>query len=202
MRYKFVLYGLGAVYNRLFNNIKYYEAIGVIEIVAVTDKYFCQVSYVDNYSLIQPKDIITIEYDYIVILSNKFFGEIRQELMEIGVASQEILSYRFLEIPNVDVERYIQLKNSNISIVSNNCWGGIIYKTLGLECLSPFKNLFLNDEEYLKLLRRLPYYLSCEPSFYKYVYDDSRNMEYPVLLLDDISVYCNHDTDAEEAILK
>ena len=202
MRYRFVLWGLGATYNRIFNSIKYYEVIGAIEIVAVTDNCFWQDSCIDNYSLIKPKDIVNIEYDYIVILSNKSFGGIRRELMEIGVDSRKILSYRFLEIPNVNVDRYIQLKNSNISIVSNNCWGGILYKTLGLECLSPFKNMFLMDDEYLKLLERLTYYLSCEPILYKYMYDDSRNIEYPVLILDDILVHCNHDTDAEEAILK
>ena len=202
MRYKFILWGLGAIYNRLFNSVKYYEAIGAIEIAAVTDRYFWEGSYVDNYPLVMPRDIVNIEHDYIVVLSNKFFGEIREELMEMGVDSKEILSYRFLEIPNVDVDRYIQLKNSNISIVSNNCWGGITYKTLGLECLSPFKNMFLEDNEYLKLLKRLTHYLSCEPVLYQYIYDDSRNIEYPVLILDDVLVHCNHDTDAEEAILK
>lgn len=202
MKYKFVLWGLGAIYNRIFNSIKYYETIGAIEIAAVTDNYFIQGSCVDNYQFVKPNNLINVEYDYIVILSNNYFAEIRSELMAMGVQSNKILSYRFLEIPNADIDRYIQLKNSNISIVSNNCWGGIIYNTLGMECLSPFKNLFFMDNEYLKLLRRLTYYLSCEPVFYKYVYDDTRNIEYPVLILDDISVHCNHDTDAEEAITK
>jgi uncharacterized protein (DUF1919 family) len=202
MKYKFVLWGLGALYNRLFNSIKYFEEIGAIEITAVTDNHFSLGSHIDNYSLVQPKDIVNVEYDYIVILSSKFFNEIRRELIETGADSNRILSYRFLEIPNVNVDKYIQLKNSNLSIVSNNCWGGIIYKTLGLECLSPFKNLYLNDHEYIKLLSRLAYYLSCEPVLYKYIYDDSRNIEYPILRLDDILVYCNHDVDAEEAISK
>ena len=40
MKYKFVLWGLGALYNRLFNSIKYFEEIGAIEITAVTDNHF------------------------------------------------------------------------------------------------------------------------------------------------------------------
>ncbi len=202
MKYKFVLWGLGATYNRLFNNIKYFETIGAIEIAAVTDTYFSQGKYVDDYLLVKPGDIEKIAYDYILILSSGAFGAIRQELMEMGVDSRKVLSYRFLEIPNINIDRYIELKNSNLSIVSNNCWGGIIYKTLGLECLSPFKNMFFEDEEYLKLLKGLKHYLFCEPMLYKYVYDEERKIEYPVLILDDILVHCNHDTDVEEAILK
>ena len=78
----------------------------------------------------------------------------------------------------------------------------IVYYTLGIECLSPFKNLFLEDDDYLKLIERLSYYLSCDPILYKYVTDVGRNLEYPVLLLDDICVHCNHDVSAEEAISK
>ena len=54
--------------------------------------------------MVQPKDIVNVEYDYIVILSSKFFNEIRRELIETGADSNRILSYRFLEIPNVNVD--------------------------------------------------------------------------------------------------
>lgn len=202
MKYKFILWGLGATYNRLLNGIKYFETTGAIEIVAVTDTYYSYGTYVDDYLLVKPSDIEKLEYDYIVILNSGSFAIIRQELIEMGVGSEKILSYRFLEIPNINIDRYIALKNSNLSIVSNNCWGGIIYKTLGLECLSPFKNMFFEDEEYLKLLKGLTHYLSYEPAFYKYVCDKERNIEYPILVVDDVLVHCNHDTDAQEAIIK
>lgn len=204
MTYKFILWGVGAVYNKLFNCIKYYEMTGAIQIEAVVDKHIskCLYTHIDGYELIMPKDIIKIAYDYIVILSDKYFGDIRTELIEMGINPVINLKYNFFQLPNVNVDKFIKLKNSNISIVSNNCWGGSVYRSLGLECLSPFKNLFLEDGDYLRLLDRLPYYLACDPILYKYVYDRKRNMEYPVLLLDDILVYCNHDTDAEEAMLK
>jgi len=202
MRYKFVLWGLGAAYNMFLNSIKYYEAKKAIEVVAVSDKGLSGISYIDGYRFISLEDIQYAKYDYIVILSSKYFNEIRNELIEMNVQSSKILSYKFLELPNIDIDKYIMLKNSNISIVSNNCWGGIVYNTLGMECLSPFKNLFLKDNDYLKLLEGLPHYLSYEPVLYKYVVDKSRNIEYPVLLLDDICIHCNHDISAEEAIIK
>lgn len=202
MKYKFVLWGLGAVYNRLFNSIKYFETIGAIEIAAVTDTYFSQGTYVDHYVFVKPGDLEEIEFDYVVIMSSGAFHVIRERLTEMGIDPGKILSYRFLEIPDIHVGSYIALKNSRLSIVSNNCWGGIIYKALGLECLSPFKNMFFEDKEYLKLLEGLDHYLFCEPVFYKYVYDKERDIEYPVLMLDDIAVHCNHDIDAEEAVKK
>ena len=204
MRYKLIFWGAGAVYNRLFNCIKYYEITGAIQIEAIVDKHISKsvYSHIDEYKMIRPEDIIETEYDYIVILSDKYFGDIKADLTEMGINPAVILKYNFFQLPNVNIDKYIKLKNSNISIVSNNCWAGSAYCSLGLECLSPFKNLFLEDEDYIKLLSRLSYYLKCEPVLHKYVYDEKRKLEYPVLLLDDIPIYCNHDIDAEEAVQK
>lgn len=199
MGYRFVLWGLGADYNALLNSIKYQELTGAVEIAGVTDGYRKGILSVDGYKFIPPDEIRYTEYDYVVILSNRSFVEIRNELTGMGVDPHKILSCRFLGIPNINVERFIKLKTDRLSIVSNNCWGGIAYYTLGLECLSPFKNLFIRDNDYIRLLEDLPYYLSCEPVFRKYVYDESRDMHYPILMLDDIALHCNHDTDAQEA---
>lgn len=203
MKYKFILWGVGATYNRLFYSIKYHELMGRIEIVAIVDKFLKNdSSIIDGYCLITCDDIKHIEYDYIVVLSNIYFKNIYNELIICGIDSEKILSYKFLEIPNINIDDFIKLKESNISIVSNNCWGGIVYNTLGIECLSPFKNLFIDDMDYIHMLKNFQKYLLCEPVLFEYVFDKTRNIKYPVLLLNDILLHCNHDTDAEEAISK
>ncbi len=201
MKYKFILWGAGATYNRLFYSIKYHELMGTIEIVAIVDK-FLKNSSIDGYRLLSCDDIKYVEYDYIVVLSDIYFKDIYNESIICGVNPSNILSYKFLAIPNLNIDDFIKLRESNISIVSNNCWGGIVYNTLGLECLSPFKNLFIEDMDYIRMLGKLENYLLCEPVLFKYIFDETRNLEYPVLLLKDILVHCNHDTDAEEAMSK
>lgn len=73
---------------------------------------------------------------------------------------------------------------------------------MGLKCTSPFKNLFLKDEQYLKLLSNLRYYLNIEPEFIRSEKEVHSGMIYPVLGFDDIEVHCNHDTSVDDAINK
>ena len=54
------------------------------------------------------------------------------------------------------------LQSSKISVIAINCWGGLISHTLGLEFRSPFVNMFLEEQDYLKLLSDLDYYLGME----------------------------------------
>lgn len=53
-------------------------------------------------------------------------------------------------------------KNTEISIISNNCVGGIIYHDLGLKFLSPTIDLSLPPDDYFEFLNNLEFYLSSE----------------------------------------
>lgn len=52
-----------------------------------------------------------------------------------------------------------RLKNTNFTIISNNCVGGIIYHNLGERFNSPTINLFINDGDFLALVENLSEYL-------------------------------------------
>ena len=75
-----------------------------------------------------------------------------------------------------------------------------MYYTLGLECLSPFKNLFLRDEDYLRIIQDLERYMNMEPQFSHYEIEPHSGIPYPVLQLDDLEIHCNHTTDSDVAI--
>jgi uncharacterized protein (DUF1919 family) len=47
----------------------------------------------------------------------------------------------------------IGLKNRDFTIVSDNCWGGFVYKQFGLKYKSPFVNLFLFPRCFIALLK-------------------------------------------------
>ncbi len=44
------------------------------------------------------------------------------------------------------------LKNKNVSIISNNCWGGYMCQFSGIQYNSPFVGLFFYAEDYIRLL--------------------------------------------------
>ncbi len=201
MKYKIVIWGIGAVYNKHVNLLKYSEIKKEIEVVAVTSNDISpKVNTIDGFVAIELCELDSFEYDYLLIMNDTFYKEIREMAIEMGVEAGKIIHYKVLEIPHFEFEQYIKLKESRLSIISNNCWGGTVYNTLGLECISPFKNLFLEDDSYLRMLYELQYYLQCDPSFGGFAIDIHSGKKYPILKLDDVLVHCNHDDDYETAV--
>ena len=200
MKYKIIVWGIGTAYNKHLNLLKYFELKNEIEVIAVTANDIPKVRTIDGYTVITLDDLSFLEYDYLLIMNDTEYFDIRDKAIASGVDVRKILHYKFLELPNLVFKEYIKLKENNITIISNNCWGGTIYNTLGLECLSPFKNLFLKDDSYLCMLNNLEYYMNCEPVFKEWGTDPHTRKKYPILRLDDVLVHCNHDIVPESAI--
>lgn len=201
MCYKICVWGVGKIYNRLVNTLKYYECKKEIEVVAVTAREVPDCMFLDGWRVIDHKYLGEIFFDYIIIAD-----EIPLELtalylmLSASIQRDKMIPFKVLEIPNLDFSAYVYLKNSRLSIVSNNCWGGLVYYTLGLECLSPFKNVSFADKDYIKLLQKLDHYMGCSPAFYEMCVEPNIKTDYPVLLLDDVKIHCNHSTDPDQAI--
>lgn len=87
-----------------------------------------------------------------------------------------------------------QLQNTDFTIISSNCIGGIIYKDLNMRFTSPTINLFFKPKDFLKFCLNLEYYLSLE---IKNTYD--KDKKYPVGILDDVKIYFMHYSNFTEA---
>lgn len=55
-----------------------------------------------------------------------------------------------------------RLKNTDFSLITNNCVGGVISHDMHLQFRSPTINLYFSNEEFLVFLEHLKYYLSLE----------------------------------------
>lgn len=64
--------------------------------------------------------------------------------------------------PKLIKENKLRLRNSDFSIICNNCLGGILYHDFGLKFLSPTINLYFEANDYLEFLENLEFYLNCE----------------------------------------
>ena len=89
--------------------------------------------------------------------------------------------------------------NSDISIISANCTGGILYHDLGIPFLSPTINLYFRAEDFLKFCENIHYYLSInemiecnEPSII-------RGRDYPVAYLGDLLLFLVHYSSVADA---
>lgn len=86
-----------------------------------------------------------------------------------------------------------KLVNTDFTIFSNTCIGGIISHDMGLEFKSPTINLYIRPKDFVKLLYNLEYYLSLE------LVEIDHPAPYPVAKLGDIILYLKHYKTFEEA---
>lgn len=88
-----------------------------------------------------------------------------------------------------------QLNLSDISIISMNCIGGVLYHDVGARFLSPTIDLFFFADDFIKFVTNLNYYLNLTPVV-------TMGEKYPIGTLDDIKIYFMHYSDIESALNK
>lgn len=100
----------------------------------------------------------------------------------------------------------IGLKNHHFSIISNNCWGGIVSRNRNIPYYSPTVGLFIFSKDYIKFLSNLKYYLSIDMvqlSIYDSKYSSYLLRQYDDSLvigkLDDIELIMVHYSTFDEA---
>lgn len=101
-----------------------------------------------------------------------------------------------------------RIKNENFTIISNNCFGSVIYKNLKIQYKSPTCGLFFMPEDYIKFIYNLKKYL--DKSVEKLSINDSKYSDYlkkikydaPIGKIDDIEIFFLHYKSFDEAIEK
>lgn len=92
------------------------------------------------------------------------------------------------------------LKRNDFTIISNNCWGGIVYEAYGLPKNTPTVGCYFFADDYLKFVSNLQYYLSIEIKMISVSQskhqDDilklNDDLNIPIGLLDDIEIVFLH----------
>ena len=107
--------------------------------------------------------------------------------------------------------RQKRLKVKDFTIISNNCWSGLVYECYGLEKQTPTVGMYFMAEEYIKFVSNLEHYLfECELEFidpqkakHKEFYQrDKHYGQYPIALLGDVEIAMLHFHSEEEAKAK
>lgn len=97
---------------------------------------------------------------------------------------------------------------TDFSIISNNCWGGLIYRHYGLPYNSPTAGLFFFANDYIKFIYDIKKYLNAPFEFIpleKSIYKDTLKqyggecVKCPIAKCDDIEIIFMHYHSPEEA---
>ena len=115
---------------------------------------------------------------------------------------------RIIHRINKEVEPYFaplrrkKLNNTDFTIISNNCWGGLCYEYFGLPKQSPTVGCYFFAEEYIRFITALPYYLNCNLTFIptnksRYYKELAQRKQEDVLVgvLDDVEIVFLHYND-------
>ena len=112
--------------------------------------------------------------------------------------------------------RIKQMKQTDFTIISNNCWGGMIYESYGLSKQSPTVGMFFMAPDYIKFVSDLKAYTTGEIRFIDpqksrwkdalQVSGDSRFGTYPVGVVsngkEDVEIFFLHYRSENEAVGK
>lgn len=154
--YNIYVYGAGKIYQKILPVIRgYYPKIQVRGVITSND---ITLKSIDGYKCHLIDDIV-IDNDCYVVIAVKEWEDIFKKLLERGVNRKKIIIYRAFFYPIFDIDDYIKLKNSDVTILSNYCLGGHIYNMLGMEMLSPTINMFCSGMDYIRFLNDYENYL-------------------------------------------
>ena len=142
-------------------------------------------------------------YDILLVAGGygKLSGVLKRA-KELNIDSDKILGDWIVCLPGFTFEKYRRLQRSKLSIFSLNCFGGIISNTFGLSFRSPFVNLYMKEDEYIRFLRHPRIYMAEELVFKESRYQTVLKFDYPIFTMGNVSVYMNHYPDFDEAVRK
>ena len=94
-----------------------------------------------------------------------------------------------------------KFKNKKITIISQNCVGGMIYHELKMKFYSPTINMFIENENFLKLCLNPQKYFSTDaiPFIESYVDKIDSSIQYPIIKVNDIELCCLHYKNCRDA---
>lgn len=102
---RIVIYSRGRLFQR------YKDRINWEEVIAVVDKKVDPQDMICDKPILMPQSIYELKYDYIVVFSDKYFYDIRRELIgEYFVEPDKIVSWRFLIKDDREAEAFLTLE--------------------------------------------------------------------------------------------
>lgn len=196
-----LVWGFGNNYHRYINCIKMAEQQGEFQVVGVAAKDG-NYSSLDGYPFFKRDQLSQVIFDFVLVTAVKFFDEIADFLQKCGVTRKQIVPVTIFDIPGYTLDKYLHLLDNPVTIVSNNCWGGLLYHTLKLPFSSPFINMYVEDDDYLDLLENFNGKIKCPIHYLEDEFNEVEKFSYPVFDLDGVKLHMNHYRDVTDAKFK
>lgn len=209
---KVIIWGMDDEYVvSLHNIINLWVELGKIQIVAYVDNEKYILNRYNGIPIFPEYKIKEIEYEYIVVVNKDYISEAMRLKKLYYVSEDKIICGNVFLSAFFDWERYIKVKQSHITLITESCYGGLIYHRYGLQFTSPFINIRINQYDYLKILENFEYYIK-QPLVLKHEWDSRDKFSvttmrkgidwgfcgFPVFFLGDVEVNAVHAYDVND----
>lgn len=209
---KVIIWGMKDDYIVSFHNtINFWTALGKIQIVAYVDDEKYILKRYNGIPILSECKIEKIEFEYVIVTNNNYIKEFSKLKELYHVSEEKIIFGKIFFSAFFDWERYLQVKHNNITLITESCYGGLIYHRYGLQFTSPFINIRINQYDYLKILENFEYYIKqpllpkqeCVTSDKFSVTSMRKGIDwgfcgFPVFLLGDVEINAVHAYDAND----
>ena len=172
-----LILGIGNEFYQLYHLLMMSEIAGNLRVVGYVSKDRTK-KQLNGKEVFIPEEIVNsnIVFDYIIVTTNIYFKEIVVYGINIlQIERKKFINGKIFKIPHFNWKKYMQIYNNDISIITENCAGGVLSNALGLKFCSPFVNVRVGIEkdDYFKLISNLDYYMEKSPEeFTKGKYKD------------------------------
>lgn len=114
--YQIILWGIGVHYNRMKRVIDYYEMTKQFRVVALTDREKFPFSQLDGYKIIEKNELQYIDFDYLIVLSDKYFDDISIHCNHTADPKEAISNWnRRNELVNFE-NLFVEMYTENVDI--------------------------------------------------------------------------------------
>ncbi len=196
--YKVALWGMGEGYN-LFIQLHGHEQV---QVVAITDNLVGGVKSLDNIPVVPPSELSMYAFDYLIVsvIDNNTYKSIADEATALGIDRETIFPLWIFKIAYFDFDKYIQIRESNISILSDYCFAGFLYHSLGMQFTSPTILLTSDNDNYYRFLCNIKHYLNYPMREIKDTINRPcfNHLSYPGGIVDDVEWWFAHSVTYAE----
>lgn len=167
-----------------------------IEIVgAMTSNAPLKVDFVGNYDV-----LLVVGAKKADIFKKAEMSAVRKTAAQLNLPVEKILGDWIVCIPGFTLEKYRKLQQSRLSIFSVNCFGGDLSNRLNLTFRSPFVNLYLSNEDFIKFMREPHTYLEKPLTYHGQKFDSKKTFQFPIAKCADILLNMMHYKNFEESV--